>query len=127
MEINIIAAWLGFLLGCTAGAVMGLCFHKVEWAGGYTSWPRRMVRLAHIAFFGLGLLNLTFALTVRSLNLEGGVTCSSYLLLLGAVTMPLVCYLAAWRLPFRHLFFIPAGSVTIAIALLVWKLSVSFG
>ncbi|MFC1761232.1 hypothetical protein ACFL6U_04035 [Planctomycetota bacterium] len=122
MMINIYAAWIGFLLGCLAGAIPGLFFYRKEWLGGYASWPRRMIRLGHIAFFGIGLLNLAFALTVRSLALESGLELSSFLLIVGAVAMPLVCYLSAWKPVFRNIFFIPALSVTLAIVLFLWRL-----
>jgi hypothetical protein len=46
----------------------------------------------------------------------------SILLIAGAVTMPLVCYLSAWKPLFRNIFFIPAVSVTLAIALFLWRI-----
>ena len=122
MLINLHAAWIGFLLGCVAGALPGLFFHGEEWLGGYGSWPRRMIRLGHVAFFGIGALNLGFALTVRTLGLEGGLQTTSVLLIVGAVAMPTVCYLSAWKATFRNLFFIPATSVTVGIGLFVWRL-----
>jgi hypothetical protein len=122
MTINIYAAWGGFLLGCVAGAVSGLFFHGEGWLGGYSSWQRRMIRLAHIAFFGIGFLNLGFVLTARALGLESALRVPSALLILGAVTMPLVCYLSAWKAFFRHLFFIPALSVTFSIAACLWRI-----
>jgi len=67
--INIQVAWVGFLLGCLAGAIPGLFFHNSDWLGGYASWQRRMIRLAHIAFFGIGFINLSFALTARTLEI----------------------------------------------------------
>ena len=121
MTINLQAAWIGFLLGAVAGAVPGLYFYGSDWLGGYGSWQRRMIRLGHIAFFGIGFLNLGYALTVRSLNMDTGLTAASVLLLVGAIAMPAICYLSAWKPFFRHLFFIPAGSVTIAIALIAWR------
>jgi len=121
MMTNIHAAWIGFLLGCISGAIPGLFFHKEDWVGGYAGWPRRLIRLAHISFFGLGLLNLGYATTVRMLGFEEAIGTTSFLLLVGAVTMPLVCYLSAWKRIFRHLFFIPAMSVTVGIALFAWK------
>jgi len=123
MMLNIQAGWLGFLLGCIAGAIPGLFFHNSEWLGGYASWQRRMIRLAHIAFFGLGFLNLAFGLTVKVLGMDTGLRPVSFLLILGAIAMPLVCYLSAWRDWFRNLFFIPALSVTSAIAIFIWRLA----
>jgi hypothetical protein len=119
---NLHAAWIGMLCGAAFGAVLGLFFHGEEWLGGYASWPRRMLRLGHIALFGIALINLSFALTAGALRLEGGLAWPSGLLIVGAVTMPLVCFLSAWRKPFRHLFFVPAASVIVALALFVWRL-----
>lgn len=122
MTINLYAAWVGFLAGCVAGAVTGLFFHGEEWLGGYASWRRRMIRLAHVAFFGIGLLNLSFALTARALSLETGLTASSALLLFAAAAMPLVCYASAWRASFRHAFFVPATALTTGVALFLWRI-----
>lgn len=125
MDINLYAGWIGFFVGCLAGAIPGLFFYESDWLGGYGSWQRRMTRLAHISLFGIGLINLFFALTVRALGLESGLGAVSVLLIIGAIAMPAVCYLSAWRPGFRNLFFIPAGSVTIGIALFLWRILVS--
>ena len=108
-------------MGCLAGMVPGMLFHEDRWLGGYTSWRRRMIRLAHIAFFGLGLINLGFALTAVSLGIRSGLTLISWLLVVGAITMPAVCYLSAWRKVFRHLFCVPAVSVTVGVGLFLWR------
>ena len=98
MMINIQAGWVGFALGCVAGAVIGLFFHDPNWLGGYASWPRRMLRLGHIALFGIGILNLFFGLTVRALGLTDGLTWISHLLLVAAVGMPERWLEASWFL-----------------------------
>jgi len=125
VTINLYAAWIGFLLGAIAGAISGLFFDRETWLGGYADWRRRMVRLGHISFFGIGLLNLGFFLTVETLSVQAGVRLPAYLMIVGAVTMPLVCYLSAYRKGFRHLFFIPAGVVTLALAAFTWTLVVA--
>lgn len=120
--MNLLAGWISLLLGFASGAVPGLYFWREEWLGGYGSWRRRMVRLAHIAFFGLGFINLFFALTVEQFGLStafGPLHSASWLLLTGNAAMPAVCYLSAWRLPFRHLFFIPVLSLLAGVGLLV--------
>jgi hypothetical protein len=124
MTINLYAAWIGFLLGALAGATSGLFFDREDWLGGYADWRRRMVRLGHISFFGIGLLNLGFYLTVEVVGIREGIRIPAILLMVGAVAMPLVCYLSAHRKGFRHLFFIPAGAVTLALALFTWRLAV---
>ena len=110
-DVNLLAAWLGVLLGSLAGAIQGLFFRREDWLGGYGSWPRRMLRLGHISFFGLGFINLAFALSVRVLEIDDGIVWPSRLFILGAVTMPALCYLSAVKDVFRHLFFIPVLSV----------------
>jgi hypothetical protein len=117
MSLNLFAGWLGMSLGAVAGAVTGLFFHREDWLGGYASWPRRMIRLGHISFFGIGLINVSFALTARTLGTDAGLAAPALLFLVGAVTMPLVCYLSAFRRGFRHGFFIPAGSLFLGLLL----------
>ena len=118
--INIFAAWIGFAFGCIAGAVPGLFFQDPDWLGGYTSWPRRLIRLGHISLFGIGFLNLGLGLTAQATGVIAPV--SAVMMLIGAVTMPAVCYASAFRPVFRHLFFIPAGSVFISIILFIERM-----
>lgn len=116
---NLIFAWCWFVMGVASGTIQGLWFHRDGWMGGYDSWPRRLTRLGHIAFFGTGLLNLCFAITVLLLDLKGFmVQWASPLLIIGAVAMSSVCYLAAWRKPMRHLFFIPVISLMLGVGLM---------
>jgi hypothetical protein len=124
--VNLLAGWTSLLLGFVSGAVPGLYFWREEWLGGYGSWRRRMVRLAHISFFGLGFINLFFALTLAQLGLSatsGPLYLASWLLVTGNWAMPAVCYLAAWRLPFRHLFFIPVICELLGVGILVRALA----
>ena len=116
VSINLLAGWIGFLAGAVTGALMGLFFHRENWLGGYGSFPRRMIRLGHIACFGLGLINILFALTAATLSATTAISIASSLLVVAMITMPLNCFLTAWRKPFRLLFFIPAGSTLGGIA-----------
>jgi hypothetical protein len=117
---NLVVGWIGILLGLMAGAVVGLFFWREDWLGGYGSWRRRMTRLAHVSFFGLGFINIAFDLSVAHLALPRGpgLAWGSFCLCVGAATMPLVCYLAAWRQPLRHLFFVPVASVVAGVGIL---------
>jgi len=125
VRLNLDAAWIGMLLGALAGAGQGLFFHREDWLGGYASWRRRMTRLGHISFFGLAFVNLAFALTAGALGLEDGLGASSRLLVAGAAGMPLVCYLSAWRKPFRQLFFLPVLCVLLGVALFLRRVLAS--
>ena len=118
--LNFYAAWIGIFLGLCAGAIEGLFFHEDLWRGGYSSWQRRLVRLGHISFFGIGSINLAYALSLDYLGIACPYRLPSILLVIGAAAMPTVCYLSAWRKIFRHLFFIPAGSVILGVALFLY-------
>jgi len=104
--------WTGMLLGVVSGAVIGLFFHREDWMGGYSSFRRRLTRLGHISFFGLAFVNMAFAMTQHLSPLTGPWGMRALVLFTaGAATMPLVCFLTAWKKPLRHLFFIPVGTV----------------
>lgn len=113
-DLNFLAAWLAILTGLLTGTAIGLFFHDPDWMGGYGSWRRRMIRLGHISFFGTGFLNLAFVLSVEHLRLSEPPPVASAGFLLGALAMPLVCFLSAWRPLFRRLFFIPVASLILA-------------
>lgn len=124
--MNLFAGWVSILLGFVAGAVPGLFFWREEWLGGYGSWRRRMVRLAHISFFGLGFINLAFAFTLppwETARMSGALHWSAALLVVGNAAMPAVCYLAAWRQPFRHLFALPVACEVVGVALLLLEVT----
>ena len=119
-QVNLWWGWIGMLAGITSGAVIGLYFHREDWMGGYDSYRRRLTRLGHISFFGLGFINILFGLTVLLLKLTGAaIGVASVSLLIGAATMPVCCFLSAWRKPFRHLFPIPVVGVLAGVALLL--------
>src|SRR5215471_5797725 len=116
VELHLMTAWLSILAGLLSGALTGIFFHNARWLGGYGSWARRMIRLGHIAFFGIGFLNLGYALTIRSLGWPAPPAAVSWTLIADAALMPAVCYLAAWRESLRHLFTIPVLLVVIGVA-----------
>jgi hypothetical protein len=110
--LHILAGWIGVFLGVLTGAVFGSAFHKESWLGGYNSWPRRMLRLGHISFFGIAFLNFMFSITTGLEALHGTlIGIGSILFLVGAATMPTACFLSAWKKPLKSLFPIPVASI----------------
>jgi hypothetical protein len=110
-QTNLCFGWIWILIGLLSGAIIGVFFHDAEWLGGYSSWRRRLVRLGHISFLGTGLLNLAFAFTVALRPDISSSQLASWLFLMGAVAMPTVCFLSAWKELFRILFVIPVASL----------------
>jgi len=78
-----------------------------------------MARLGHISFFGIAFINLAYGvcLAVSEQIIES--TYISFLFVCGAITMPLVCFLSAYKKPFRHLFFVPVLCLIIGTLLLL--------
>ena len=120
-QINLVLAWLWILLGFASGLGLGMFFHRENWLGGYSSLKRRLYRLAHISFFGLGAVNLCFYLTERAVPVAGvSLTWASWLFVLGALSMPGCCLAMAHFPRARMLFGIPvlsllaAGMLTLA-------------
>lgn len=126
VHLHLSAGWLAFVAGAASGAALGLFFQREDWLGGYGSWTRRLLRLGHIACFGMGLLNIAFALSVAARPLaEPFASAASYAWIVALVTMPLCCALAAWRKFLRHLFPIPVAATFVGIGALLlgwWNL-----
>jgi len=100
--------WAWIVVGFLAGAVLGVGFSREAFLGGYDAWPRRLLRLGHIALIALGVLNILFAQSVARLALPDPWTgVASLSLIAGAVLMPLCCALAAWHRRFVPLFAAP--------------------
>lgn len=118
--LNWTAGWACVLVAFVTGAAIGLGFHRNDFLGGYASLRRRMLRLGHIALAALGMMNVLFALgpwpAAGTLAARGASIC----FLAGALLMPLVCFLTAWRERFRHLFFLPVTALMLAVMFTLW-------
>ncbi len=113
--LNWQVGWILLLAGFVSGAIMGLGFHKEAFLGGYNSFSRRLLRLGHIACCALGFFNLL--VSIFPIHGDGGLGALliSYGVALGGIFMPTICFLTAWKMPFRHLFFIPVLSLLTAV------------
>ena len=120
MPVNEGFGWIWILAGILTGLVLGLFFHHDDWLGGYASLRRRLVRLGHISFIGLGALNVLFALSGPRLHLAAGpLTLASRALIVGGISMPLCCALMAWRRGLHPLFAVPVVTLLLGVGLVV--------
>jgi hypothetical protein len=115
--LNWHAGWWMILAAFVSGAGIGLCFHKEDFWGGYASFRRRIVRLGHIAFAALGMMNVVYGLSPLPVADSHFATAAGICFVVGGVSMPLVCFLSGWKMLFRHLFFIPVISLIAAVSL----------
>ena len=113
--MNLLIAWLWICLGFLSGMLLGLFFHHENWLGGYSSLKRRMYRLGHISFFGLGAVNLLFWLTARNLPMPLlASSIASWAFVVGALTMPLCCGIMAHFPKLHVIFTVPVVSLLLA-------------
>jgi len=118
-----VVAWISFVLGIGTGLVLGLWsfdgpFTTPGWLGGYEDVSRRMVRLGHIAYFGLGFLTLLLALELNKLQLtkrEQLLTTNA--MIFGNMVLPLTLFAAGVYHPLKYLMPIPALAVFLAMIL----------
>lgn len=121
--LNFVAGWWLVLAAFLTGAAIGLGFHREEFLGGYGSFRRRLLRLGHIALAALGMLNVLYGISPLPAPATRGGAIAGTLLLAGAIAMPSVCFLSAWRAPFRHLFFVPVTLLIGAVGLILYEVS----
>ena len=123
---NRAVAWIGFCLGAASGMIMGL------WAFDgpvppppgfvdYADTSRRLLRLGHIAFFGIGYLNLLLAWELPSLELgraakQVAARCMNF----ANIFLPLTLMAAAAYPPLKYLLPVPATSAVAALSLAAW-------
>jgi hypothetical protein len=112
--INEAFGWLWIVMGFVSGTLLGLKFQQENWLGGYGSHRRRLIRLGHISFLGLGFLNILFVHSVGRLELSAQwITGASWALVIGGVSMPVCCALMAWKRECQPLFALPVTSLLI--------------
>lgn len=114
-HINLILAWCLIVFGFGGGFVFGLFFHRDDWMGGYTSFRRRLYRLAHIATLALAMINLLFYFTVQNLPYPNrAIDIASWGFVVGAISMPTACMIMAHNVKARAVFLVPVISLIVA-------------
>lgn len=126
LEPNRRIAWTVMSVGALTGLVMGLWSFDGPlavpgWLGDYGSTARRLVRLGHIACFGIGILNLLFVTEAERRSSVTPVTqWASRCLNLGNVGLPFGLFAAAVAPPLKYALAVPATAVTVALLLVAW-------
>jgi hypothetical protein len=119
-------AWMSLALGAGTGVLMGLWSFDgpaavPAWLGDYGDTGRRLARLGHIAFFGLGLINLALAGALPRLALgPGALRAAAGLMNFGNAFLPLTLFAAAAYRPLKYLMTLPACAVLVALILAAW-------
>ncbi len=116
-KTNWAVAYASFAGGALTGLVLGLWsfdgpFEVPAWIGDYGSGSRRLIRLGHIAFFGLAILNLFVVRDIPKFTRPGRTRRLALgLMNLGNVLLPLNLLGAGAYSPLKYLLPFPALSV----------------
>src|SRR5262249_61232451 len=120
--------WVSLCLGAGAGLILGLWSFDgpiavPAWLGEYDQTARRLARLGHIAFFGLGILNLLTAGELQRgwLGAWPG-RIASWAMNFGNVLLPLTLFAAAVYRPLKFTLSAPALAVFLALGSIAYGL-----
>lgn len=118
--------WTCLAVGVATGLIMGLWSFDgpvavPTWIGGYAETSRRLVRLGHIAFIGLGMLNILLGRELPRLALgAGGRRTASIAMNIGNVFLPITLFAAGAYRPLKILMAGPALCVFLALLLVAY-------
>lgn len=120
---NISFGWLWILTGIVLGAVMGMWSFNGPLQsplGDYASLPRRLLRLSHIAFIALAMINILYGYEIDKINLKDKFKkIGSKSMIYGAVLMPVLLLAAVFYEPVKYFTVIPAFLVIIGLLVIV--------
>lgn len=124
--LNRSIALTSMALGAVSGMLMGLWSFggpapAPDGIGDYGELSRRLLRLGHIAFFGLAFVNLILARQLPDLPLglkarRGALGCINF----GNIALPTALIAAAFWEPVKYLTAPPAFAVTLALCIAAW-------
>lgn len=120
---NITFGWAWILFGILLGAIMGMWSFNGPLpspVGDYASLPRRMLRLSHIAFIALAVINILYGYEIDKIKLtDKNKRLGSRFMIYGAILMPLILILAVFFESAKYLSVIPAVFLIISLFVMV--------
>jgi hypothetical protein len=124
-NLNRAVGFTSLLLCVVSGMVIGLWsfggpLPTPESVGEYGDLPRRFLRLGHIAFFGIGILNLVLAGQSSRLRFSGNARYHALVMMnLGNIGLPPLLLAAAWQPALMYLLPAPVLCIFGALGLTV--------
>ncbi len=125
-EQNIVFGWIWINMGIITGMIMGF------WAfdgpikpppgnENYSSLPRRLIRLGHVALIVLPIINILYGKEIDLANLSHTLkVIGSYSMILAAIGIPLGCFAAAYKNVLKYTILIPANALLIGTLIMAW-------
>lgn len=122
---HLLICWIWIGGGIVSGMIMGLYFSDPNWLGGYSSVPRRMIRLGHISFFGMAMLNFFYFMSASHLKDSDLLAVGGIALIIASLSMPSACFFCASTGLKRSPFYLPVLGAAVSAATMV--MGVVFG
>ncbi len=121
---NITFGWAWILFGIVVGAVMGMWAFNGPFSspvGDYNSLPRRMLRLSHIAFIMLAIINILYGYEIDKLKVkEKFKRIGANFMIYGAVLMPVVLIFSVFVESFKYLAVVPTFFIIISLLIIIF-------
>jgi hypothetical protein len=120
---NRLVGWTSLAVGIAVGLVMGLWsfdgpMQPPDWIGEYADTSRRLVRLGHIAFIGLGTIDILIERELERSSLAPAARAvASWSMVVGNVLLPMTLFAAAANRPVKYFMAVPASAVFLALVL----------
>ena len=106
-------------LGLILGMIMGIWAEGKQWLGGYVSVTRRYLRLGHVAFIALSIINILYGKELPLIDLNDNMkNIGSYLMIFGAVGVPVICVAAAFIRKIKYFLPLPASAILVGTIIL---------
>jgi hypothetical protein len=125
-SLNRRIGWASIFVGVATGSILGLWSFDgpvavPEWLGAYDATARRLVRLGHIAFLGLGILDILLGAELARVRLTPAMKrTASRAMVFANVVLPLNLFAAgAWR-PLKYALPLPVVGAIVAFAIVAW-------
>ncbi len=119
-QINVLFGWAWMCIGFISGMTLGIWSEGEKWLGGYSSITRRYLRLGHVAFIALSIINILYGRELGAIALPVHIkSIGSYLMIFGAAGVPLTCISAAFFRKTRYFLPLPALAILTGTFILV--------
>lgn len=108
------------------GSIMGMYafdgpFKPPRGHESYASLPRRLIRLAHIAFVALPIISIMYGMHIDTVDLpEHMKLIGSRSMIFAMIGIPTLLIGAAFYQPFKYLEVIPVSAIFVALAIIAW-------
>lgn len=125
-QLNIHLGWITITLGIISGSIIGMWsfagpFKTPKGHTNYTDLNRRLVRLAHIAFFMLPLISVVYGQHIDQIPLsDQWKMIGSYCWIVCMYGVPIFLTLASFYLPFKYLEVIPVSAGTVSLFIMAY-------